>query len=289
MFFILFLKDCNTVDCKKKCLTSIRKILGDNENYVNLQAKNKLCELIAPKNEAKNKIFAWANWKYSGCNSGLEPLVQDMCCNNKCKCTLNSQIVSKNLNESNQTIVYSFQMPAKEKSFECSLNILEECQIDCMSQVSDYFNEPAIKNPSNKILNYNIFFSDFSSNKICQALNNQINKPGADIYAAIDTRENNKLIKYIALGRVCCRKQCNCQFVFRDAKDSSLILYPDSILETFQLDTTETNQGYECSQQLSDCISICRKKGIGLANSLEPGRDTNKTTLDLDILTVTGI
>jgi hypothetical protein len=270
-------------------LTSIRKVLGNNENYVNLQAKNKLCELISPNNEAKNKIFAWANWEYSGCNSGLEPLVQDMCCNNKCKCSLNSQIVSKNISANDQKVVLSFQLPSKEKSFECSLNILEECQIDCMSIISDYFNEPTIKNPSNKILNYNIFFNDFSSNKICQALNADIKKPGTDIYAAIDTRANNNLIKYIALGRVCCKKKCDCRFIFQDANNSSQIIYPPSQLASFQLNTIETNQGYECFNELNNCVDLCRKKGIELANSLNPSIDTNKTTLDLDILNVNGI
>lgn len=276
---------CATINCKRKCLNNARQWLGNNENYINLQAKNKLCEFISPNNKPVNKINAWASWKYSGCSSGNEPLVQDMCCNKRCKCLINSQTVTKYLNESKQIIIQDLtdQLPFKEKSYECGLSLLEECQTDCMSLISSYFNEPVIKNPDKNRLNLNIFFSRFASNKVCTALNIQIKKPGIDIYAQIDTRENNNLINFISLGRVCCKEECDCKFFIRDSKYRNVTNVSDSYINS-----TLTNLGYECSDELSICMKQCRNKGIEIATIIDPTRNINATSLNLDIFEVQG-
>jgi hypothetical protein len=279
---------CNNNKCKKECLNQIKLLLGNNENYVNTQAKNKICELISPDNKPKNKIFVWATWKYTGCSSGDEPIVQDLCCNNKCKCSLSSQIVSKNLNESFQRIIKDFtlDLPIKSKSFECSAPLLDECQAECLSLVSYYFNEPKIQFINNR-LNLNIFFNQFIANKMCLDLNMIINKPGVDIFVRVDTSENNGLINHVALGRVCCQMKCKCEYIIREAFNGSLIEKNNNNYNEFLLDTSkQLNFGYECSDELSNCMSACRRKGIEISYLLNYDLDEKQTTLDLDILKI---
>lgn len=278
---------CNYIDCRKKCLNSIRNLLGKNENFINVQARNRVCELVSPNNEAKNKIYVWASWMYSKCNSGNELLIEDLCCNPKCKCSIVSQTVSSDLNQSFQSLIVdkTNELPNRDKSFECSIRLQDECVNSCMNLISKYLNEPMIENPSSNILNYNIFFNQFASNTVCSALNREINKPGTDIYVKIDTKENNNLIKYISMGRICCRSQCTCEILFKDGANGTI---PNNI--TFPLNTTFNNLGYECSDELANCISLCRQKGIEIAvnSQLLDGVviNQNQTSLDLDILNI---
>ncbi len=107
-------------------------------------------------------------------------------------------------------------LPTKPKAYECSLSELEDCQDGCMSLISSYFDEPNIKNLNDNILNYNIFYREYASEKTCKNLiNKQISMPGIDIYASIDASSANFSIKYVSLGRLCCKPVCECEYVFR--------------------------------------------------------------------------
>lgn len=254
---------CNDFDCAEECLKYARKTLGDAEYEVSLKAKNKICELIAKKNESifRNGIKLWTSWKLSGCDEGNELIVQDLCCNRQCKCGIQSQRVS-NVEIFKNVIDLSDQLPIKDISYDCSISELEDCQTDCMSLISGYFNEQSIKYPNSSILNYNIFYQDFASDKICQVLNTTIAKPGIDIYASFDASAANFSIKYIALGRVCCKPICNCEYIFKDALKGTEVKPNEQIIKT-----TELNLAYECSDEQSNCMSFCRKQAFIILQS----------------------
>lgn len=182
------------------------------------KAKNRICELVAPQNQSifRNGVTVWASWTYSGCGNGVELLAEEICCNRKCNCRIESQLVTRYLNETFKNVVdLTGELPKKQKAYDCSLSEFEDCQTDCMNQVSIYYEEPVIKNINDSVLNYNIFYKEFASKKACVDLDKQINKPGVDIYAGIDASSANFSIKYVSLGRLCCKPVCECEYVFR--------------------------------------------------------------------------
>ena len=250
-----------SISCADRCVNLIRKTLGDSEFQVDQKAKNNICELVARNDEPifRNGISLHAEWTYSGCSSGQEIIIADICCNRKCKCGLTSQLVTKYSNETFKNLVnFTNDLPYKEKAYECSLFELEECQNDCMNLISSYFQEPLIKHPNSSILNYNIFFKEFASNKVCNLLNKQINKPGIDIYAQIDATSANFSINYISLGRVCCRPICNCDYVFKNAFNGSTVIPNEAIIPS----KDPLNIAYECSDELANCMMFCRKQAF---------------------------
>jgi hypothetical protein len=117
--------ECNEFNCAEKCLLFARKVLGDSEYDVTIKTKNKICELIVPdeKNNSifRNGLIVWATWKYSGCGHGTELIAEDICCNRKCNCKINSQLVSSHLNETFKTLIdLTSLLPIKERAYECS-------------------------------------------------------------------------------------------------------------------------------------------------------------------------
>lgn len=88
---------CEKLDCATRCANSIRKLVGGAPEYVTDIGKESLCKMIAP---LPNDIISmpggiglYASWKYSTCRSGLDLIVQDVCCNRKCDCKLVNQDV----------------------------------------------------------------------------------------------------------------------------------------------------------------------------------------------------
>lgn len=88
---------CEKLDCATNCANSIRKLIGGQAEFVTDLGKNTLCRMIAPSiNDVisvPGGIGLWASWKYSTCRSGLNLIVQDVCCNRKCNCKLVNQDV----------------------------------------------------------------------------------------------------------------------------------------------------------------------------------------------------
>ena len=128
-------------------------------------------------------------------------------------------MITSYLNQTFENLVdLTGELPIKSKSYECSLSELEDCQDGCMSRVSSYFDEPKIKHLDDNILNYNIFYNEYAAKKTCEAINKQIPMPGIDIYASIDASSAGFSIKYVSLGRLCCKPVCECEYVFRFSK-----------------------------------------------------------------------
>ena len=122
---------------------------------------------------------------------------------------------------------------------------------------------------------------------MCLDLNMIINKSGVDIFVRVDKSENDGLINHVALGRVCCQMKCKCEYIIREAFNGSLIEKNNNNYNEFLLDTSkQLNFGYECSDELSNCMSACRRKGIEISYLLNYDLDEKQTTLDLDILKI---
>jgi hypothetical protein len=90
----------------------------------------------------------------------------------------------------------------------------------------------------------------------------------------------------IALGRVCCQKKCDCEFVFKDAETGRDVRQNLNIpIPPIFLQQTQ-NLGYECSDELSDCMSFCRKTGFTIVSAVEPDLDQDESTSETDTFKV---
>ena len=148
-----------------------------------------------------------------------------------------------------------------------------------MGLISNYFNEPIIKSLNSSILNYNIFYKEFASDKICrEVLNVSINKPGIDIYAQIDASASNFSIKYVSLGRICCKQSCDCEYVYKDAYTGDSVI-PNRIIKL----TQPISLAYECSDELGTCMEYCRKQALSVVSITNPSLDQSQPMSDLQL------
>jgi hypothetical protein len=281
---------CEINDCGIKCLKSALKLLGGREDFITTLGRDKVCDLVAKPNEQisgiKNGIKIWASWKYSNCRSGIEPVVQDICCNRKCECKVISQdVMSLNSASDNFDELANLDslLPTKEKSYYCSqVSEMDKCRTDCLSATSYYFNNPNIVTLYPTRHNLNIFLSDqTSSNKACNLIGVPKYKPGVDIFSEVTVGANIPN-SYISLGRVCCANKCKCEYVFKDAFNGQ------DVRATHLLSEYQQNQqiGYECSDEMSDCMKYCRENGFRFLNNVDPTVDKNETIAETDAFQV---
>ena len=276
---------CEKLDCSQKCLNKVREVLGGRPDYITASGLNKVCDLVTsplrPTILANSSIRVWAAWKYSSCRSGIEPVVQDVCCNRKCTCRLVSQHVSSAMNDFSMDSLADLtpSLAAVDgPSYQCSLDLMATCQDECMNVISVYFNNLGLKKPEPKKLNFDMFANDrAASDKVCALLGQQVTKPGTDVYVQMDLGESGAS-KFLSLGRVCCRSECKCEYVFREAFTNKEVRgnYEIGLVEPFR------SLGYECSNGLSDCLEVCRRSAFSLINIANPDFKYEDSLSELD-------
>ena len=176
---------------------------------------------------------------------------------------------------------FTNQIYISDTSYECSsLDTMDKCQNECLNEVGNYFNNQDIKRPDPEKLNTNIFLdNENAATKVCNLLNERVSKPGEDIYALW----NNGLAKRsLALGRLCCQPSCSCEYVFRyvETNDEVIANEPIPLPSSMQ----PLNQGYECSNELSDCMTFCRQNAFHTIKLWNSTFDMFKQTLtNLDV------
>jgi len=157
------------------------------------------------------------------------------------------------------------------------LNELDECHLACMEKISNYLDDPDLIRPDESQFNLNVLANNASkSNRICMELNKPINKPGTDVYVQSFT-QSLRTSKYTNLGRVCCVSPCKCEYIFQYAETNEEI----RALVVPVVDDIKLNLGYECSDELSDCIAYCRKIAFITVDLKDPNyvkRDTTQRT-----------
>ena len=160
---------------------------------------------------------------------------------------------------------------------------MQKCKDECLNEVGNYFNSNDIKQPHPDKIAFNVFANkndESAATKICKEFGEPVGKPGADVFAVW----NNGIARRgsLGMGRVCCQSSCSCEFVFRDAGTNELernepIPLPQPLLNF-------TSRGYECSSELSDCMTFCRRNAFAKISSSNATFDTFIETLSsLDV------
>lgn len=165
-----------------------------------------------------------------------------------------------------------------KQAYECTLNEPTECHATCMEKISSYFQDPNLNEPSKFQINLNMFTSSpLKGEKVCGALKKPVNKPGTDVYGQSFTQSSRASL-YTNLGRICCGPPCKCEYIFQyaDTNDQARPTLMVPIVSDIKL-----NVGYECSDELSDCVAYCRKIAFNSLESNDPSyvkKDTTQRT-----------
>lgn len=110
---------------------------------------------------AGRKIRVSVEWRYIGCSgasTGVDLIVDELCCNRKCKCKVSSERVSsKQLAIARDIDDFTSTIPPL-KSYNCAtLNELDNCQKECFMQLGKYLDSD-IANPAKTApINLNLF------------------------------------------------------------------------------------------------------------------------------------
>lgn len=163
--------------------------------------------------------------------------------------------------------------------YQCRKDESDECHQDCMRKVGANFGDlTLVEQLSGSQLNWNVLANSPSkSNQVCKGLNKPIGKPGTDVYVQSYTQNLRSTSKYTNLGRLCCASPCKCEYVFQFAKNNTEI--NNMIVPV--VNQIALNLGYECSDEISDCISYCRKIAFITLDIYDPGyvkKDTTQRT-----------
>lgn len=168
-----------------------------------------------------------------------------------------------------------------QQAYQCTANESDECHSNCMEKISNYFDDPFLARPDESQLNLNALAnSPLKSSRVCQDLNKPIGKPGTDIYAQ-SFAQSVRTSKYTNLGRVCCASPCKCEFVFQYANTNKET--GPTPLTVPVVDDVNLNLGFECSDELSDCISYCRKIAFITVDLKDPNYIKKDTTQRTDV------
>lgn len=109
---------------------------------------------------ADRRIRVIAEWKYVGCSkTGIEVVVDNLCCNRQCSCKISSQRVSdvayatREIDDLSNRIV-------RPISYSCFLNELDECQKECFDQLELVYLVTNIGAIPSNLINLNLFASN---------------------------------------------------------------------------------------------------------------------------------
>lgn len=115
------------------------------------------------------RIRVVAQWRYVGCPDafGTEIVVDNLCCNRKCTCQINSQQVGVSTQTFKDQLVIDFSniIEPQIKSYNCSLNELDDCEERCFQQVQEYLGkiQPIDYNSDGNRQNLNLFGNDLEA------------------------------------------------------------------------------------------------------------------------------
>ncbi|CAF0853486.1 unnamed protein product [Brachionus calyciflorus] len=265
------LNDMNKIELLNKCETDCRKQLStflahspienlgsSSYNIDNIpNSSDKLCSLL---NKASARPGLKTFLKIQNLNSDLpySKLIQlgNLCCNRPCSCLIKTK----------SKIIKNFQTQLTsqtKKGFKCN----EEsslCENECRKVVSDHYNYELIKNSSD----INLFEErNALGESACQQETTHINKPGIDYFISIQT--NQESVKNVYLGKLCCKRPCDCKLFKTETNQTELFDDLNSYLPS-------RNSYYDCKREDIECVKDCRIaagvyfKNEKIKNYLEP-------------------
>ncbi len=277
-------------ECEMNCRKESKKYLNFSNNLENMdlinfninsvkESANILCksivgeELKSPGSNVNIKIKGKRNNKFI-----KDIFMGKLCCNQPCSCQIRS---------SNSILVDFKDQILKDKirdeSYNCN-NEMKDCELKCRQLTGDYLSFDSFKNMSYSS-DLDIFENNPSiGNFICEKENKQLVKPGLDYYVKVETQKVQVYTpKHIYLGKVCCKRPCDCRLVYNNQKSAT-----DSAsgVEMISLNSylANTEPYYNCDDEKLNCMKECRKAaGVYLKNETLTNYDLPLSTLDLFI------
>jgi len=275
--------------CIEKCSNEIRNSVGGNANLVTQEAHEQMCQSVSlNKSLIKDGIKLWNIWELERCSiKGEFNLESNICCRH-CQCSFG--YLEQKSSSSNHLALFDLENMIKVKDFSNAISAVyankrayrctehdhdAECESECRKQVSN--------NLKYNVKDKNIDFFDplknrFESNEICKTLNKQINYPGVDLLIRVETGPREESAhKEIRLGRICCKRVCECELIFKNPINNVMEKKKD-LTGYFK----PRPLSYYCDDELNECLEDC-KHAVGQELRNEPVKLMENSVLDLEI------
>ncbi len=241
---------CNQHTCPVDCEDSIRKL-----NEIDLNDKitqiggNKICNwAIGHNGITETGLDVWVEYHAGVCEMGRKKLTQSICCNQRCNCAI--QLNENEASFINKTSYFtSLPISSKEPYYNCSKLEISECETECRSAASAFFNN-YLHLSDNSFNEYNIFEDDTTlGDTLCTSIGKKVIYPGLSTKLIVNTKPGDQtLSKEIHLGTVCCRQNCSCDILYSMSQNNALFSFAD---------TLKNKSYYECSTEFSNCKKSC--------------------------------
>jgi hypothetical protein len=283
-------RDYCDFECLEKCSNEIRDSVGGNASLITQEAHEKMCESVSlNKSLIKDGIKLWNIWELERCSiKGELNLESNICCRH-CQCTFG--YFETKTSSSNHLALFDLEKMIKLNDFSDAISDVfsnkrayrctehdhdSECESECRKQVSNLLRYDKLE--AKNVDYYDPLRNRSESDEICKILNKQINYPGVDLLVRIETGPRDiSSHKEIRLGRICCKRICECELIFKNPtknviekrKDLNEHLKPRPL-------------SYYCDDELNECLEDC-KRAVGEELRNEPVKLMENSVLDLEI------
>jgi hypothetical protein len=232
-------------------------VINYNINSVK-ESANKLCKLLNGEEIRNPGSNVNIKIKRKSDDSFIKDISMGrLCCNLPCSCQIKSSSTTTN------SLVADFdEQIIKERirgeSFNCA-NELDECEVKCKKHTAAYLKYDPLKD-IDYASDTNLFENNPNiGNFMCSIENRDIKNPGLDFYVKASTQlEKVYTPKYFYLGRVCCKRPCECKLVYNNQKSST---DGEGAVEMISLNSylTPTEPFYNCDDESLICMKECRQ------------------------------
>jgi hypothetical protein len=276
--------------CIDKCSNEIRQSVGGNAAIITQEAHEQMCESVSfNKSLIKDGIKLWSIWELERCSiKGELDLENNICCRH-CQCSFGyfgqKSAPPKHLalfdlenmvklNDFSNAISTVF---ANKRAYRCTEHDHDaECESTCREQVSNLLKYEQLK--AKNVDFYDPLSNRSKSDEICKILNKQINYPGVELLVRIETGpRDTSSHKDIRLGRICCKRVCECELIFKNTTKNVIEKIKDL---TWRFKPRPLS--YYCDDELNECLDDC-KHAVGEELRNEPVKLMENSVLDLEI------
>ena len=242
---------CYQGTCPIDCENSIRTLNEiDKNDKITQNAGNNICKwAVGSAGITETGLDIWMEYHPGVCDIGRKKLTQSICCNQRCNCGI--QLNGNEASYANSTNFFAtLPISLKESYYNCSKSEMNQCEVECRSGASAYFNNhQGLKETS--VNEFNLFEKDSSlGDTLCASIGKKVLYPGLTAKLIVNTKPGDlSMSKEVNLGTVCCKQQCNCEVL--NGNNENVI---------FQfVDTLKNKTFYECSSEFSNCKKSCLK------------------------------
>lgn len=278
--------------CVDKCNEEIKEHLGGDKMVINQEAMDKMCNDVVPDRSLNRDGITLMNiWNMKGCNGlfGEHKITNNVCCRDcRCKLVKYNNHKTRSVDYENYEIIadLSSEIFAKhdnQRGFLCTdVDHERECEQDCRNAVTELLDNYDVTDSSED--NFEPLIDRQESDKICNYLEKPVHFPGVDLAIRIETGpKEEKMHKDISLGNICCKRQCECEIIYRffnKTQNAEMHRVDLRKIESLEQFFERPSESYYCQDEIDECLQDCKMAAGDYLRS-DKLKDKDSSVLDV--------